>query len=379
MGRGLTTAEKNYSGPLWWALELTLRSGAVKQFSEAELFFGGQQFEPYLRPPGSVRLYLDPEALDEASLVLSNADGRLGAMIEAETFRDAKATLRQILLGLDSSVIVLSGRVVELGDVLDEVPLRILADWPLGQIAVERRLAGSLCSHRFADGGCGYDHDNISWLVNLAERTATSVGDQDIADSALAETVDAHKDRWVFVREATAGRGQIRRIRTNTATTFTFYEPWVTKPTGTVKFEIVTYTNGAPAPLLTSTTARMERTATGGAATYIEDIALAMTVDEHARRWVRITAGTGSGQRKRIASNTATRLTLESGQTFAPAPDATSVFRVLFDKCNLDLFDNCEARARTHEFSGFPTLTQLVRQQNRAGEEIEHQDLNFRG
>jgi len=379
MGRGLTTAEKNYAGPLWWALELTLRSGAIKRFSEAELFFGSQQYEPYLRPPAAVRLRLDPEALDEASLVLSNANGIVGGLLETETFRDAKATLRQVLVGLDSSVVVLSGRVVELGDVLDEVPLRVLSDFQLGQVALHRRLAGSLCSHRFADGGCGYDADTISWVVNIAERTATAVGDQDIADSALAETVDAHKDRWVFVREATLGRGQIRRIKSNTATTFTLYEPWVTKPTGTVKFEVVTFTNGAPAALLTSTTARMERTATGGASTYIEDTVLGMTTDEHKRRWVRITAGTGSGQRKRIGSNTATRLTLEAGSTFAPAPDATSVFRVLFDKCNLDLYDNCEARARTHEFSGFPTLTQIIRQQNRVGEEVEHPDLLFRG
>jgi hypothetical protein len=370
MGRGLTTAQKNYTGPMWWAAELTLRSGAVQRFCEGEVVWGGNAYKPYLRPPANVILALDPSTLESADLELSNADGAVGALIAAETFKDAAVTLKQLLLGINSEITILRGRVNEQGPVGDSVALRVNGLWRLGETALHRRNFAMLCPWRFAAGPCGYRQATATWSVTVGERTASSVEADGISDSTASWTVDAYKDLWCFVREGTTGKGQVRQIASNTATALKFYQPWVTVPSGTVKFEILTFTDGAPAPLLTSTTARLERTATGGAASYIEDTALAMTTDEHARRWVRITAGTGSGQLKKIGSNTATRLTLASGQTFAPAPDATSVFRVLYSECNLDIFQSCEERARRHEFAGFPTLTQILKQ-NLVGEEVE--------
>ncbi|HWQ03253.1 MAG TPA: hypothetical protein VNL38_02130 [Candidatus Nitrosotenuis sp.] len=369
MGRGLTTAQKNYTGPMWWAAEFTLRSGAIQRFCEGEVLWSGNSYLPYLLPPENVLLPLDAETLETASLTLSNADRAVGALISAETFRDADVVLKQLLLGINSEITILRGRVVEQGPVGDVVNFTVNGRWRIGEVALHARNFGPLCGHRFAAGGCGYRQATATWAVTVAERTASSIEANGITDSTAAWSVDAYKDLWCFVREGTTGKGQVRRIASNTATALTFYQPWVTAPSGTVKFEILTFTDGAPAPLLTSTTARLERTATGGAASYIEDTALSMTTDEHAGRWVRITAGTGSGQLKKIASNSATRLTLASGYTFSPAPSTDSVFRVLYAKCNLDFYQSCEERARSHEYSGFPTLTQIVKQ-NFIGEEV---------
>ena len=66
-------------------------------------------------------------------------------------------------------------------------------------------------------------------------------------------------------------------------------------------------------------------TATGGTLTTLVDAAKAWVVNVHAGRAVAIIAGTGIGQYGRIASNTATALTVPA---WAVAPDATSVYRI---------------------------------------------------
>ena len=68
-------------------------------------------------------------------------------------------------------------------------------------------------------------------------------------------------------------------------------------------------------------------TATAGGATTLTNSAESWTVNEYAGFELRITAGTGSGQRRTIASNTATILTVSVA--WATNPDATSVYAVL--------------------------------------------------
>ena len=79
-----------------------------------------------------------------------------------------------------------------------------------------------------------------------------------------------------------------------------------------------------------------EGTATAGSTTVLTDTNQAWTVNLYADSDVVIIAGTGIGQRRRIASNTATTLTLAAAVTgnprtgpFATAPDATSVYRIV--------------------------------------------------
>lgn len=76
--------------------------------------------------------------------------------------------------------------------------------------------------------------------------------------------------------------------------------------------------------------------AASGTTTTITAGSEAFPVNLYSNADVVITAGTGAGQRRRIASNTATVLTLAAAQTgnartgaFATAPDATSVFKIV--------------------------------------------------
>lgn len=77
-------------------------------------------------------------------------------------------------------------------------------------------------------------------------------------------------------------------------------------------------------------------TATAGSTTTLTQGAAAWIVNSYSNQDVLITAGTGAGQRRRIASNTATVLTLSAAVTgnartgpFTTAPDTTSVFRIV--------------------------------------------------
>lgn len=86
----------------------------------------------------------------------------------------------------------------------------------------------------------------------------------------------------------------------------------------------------------TGTDAAIERTnenatvwtngkATAGTTTTLTDSSQAWVVNEHAGRWLRISSGTGEGQIRQVASNTATVLTWV---TVGTAPDTTSYYRV---------------------------------------------------
>lgn len=75
---------------------------------------------------------------------------------------------------------------------------------------------------------------------------------------------------------------------------------------------------------------------TAGTTTTVTDSTASWVVNQYANSDVVITAGTGVGQRRRIASNTATVLTLSAAVTgnartgpFTTAPDATSVYRIV--------------------------------------------------
>lgn len=77
-------------------------------------------------------------------------------------------------------------------------------------------------------------------------------------------------------------------------------------------------------------------TATAGTTTTLTDSKQAWPVNRFANHDVIIVSGTGAGQRRRIASNTATALTLAAAVTgntgtgpFSPAPAADSVYRIV--------------------------------------------------
>lgn len=79
-------------------------------------------------------------------------------------------------------------------------------------------------------------------------------------------------------------------------------------------------------------------TASGGSASTLQDATRSWRVNQWAGFLVRITAGVGVGQERRIRSNTATTLTIDAQDVpagasvpagpWSPVPDATSVYRI---------------------------------------------------
>lgn len=84
----------------------------------------------------------------------------------------------------------------------------------------------------------------------------------------------------------------------------------------------------SPCICYTSYAALVSGTATAGGATTLTDSGKAWTVNEQTGREVRISSGTGVGQARTIASNTATALTVSPA--WGTNPDATSVYTIAY-------------------------------------------------
>jgi hypothetical protein len=114
---------------------------------------------------------------------------------------------------------------------------------------------------------------------------------------------------WVFVFSGTAA-GQMRQIASNTGTTLTWSSAG-TAPDTTSRYLILGFDAGV---------------ATSGASTTITDSTKAWATNRWTNYVVRILHGTGIGQTRIIASNTATVLTVQ--QAWTTTPDSTSVFAI---------------------------------------------------
>lgn len=357
MPRNLSTAANNYTGPILWLAEITTRKGNKHYFAEDRVLFGGITYQPYLRVTEGPRFTRSLRA-DAAEIELLNADLFVGALLQQEGFEGALCDLQQFLLGIEQAVLVFRGRLTEQEEIDQAVRFRLVSELDPAQLSVHARLYAQLCTWRFRQKPCGYLPDQISVTENLAERTADIFSTATIGDSALAETANAHTDR-VVVLTAGTGRGQKRRIKSNTATTFAFYHPWDTTPDGTTKFKVFSFANGAPKLLFTATSALLEAPGNIGTVRTIGNNTLAMLTDEHADDLVIIASGPLTGQMRRLKSNSATLLALANDQ-----PDLVfgfnDLFRVVHRRCSKDFAPSCEDRARTESFNGFPTLVPIV-------------------
>jgi len=363
MPRGLSADAKAYTGPLVWLAEITPPVGGTHYFGEDSVCFEGNTYLPYLRITGGVRRARSL-LLDAGTIQLINADLTIGSLLAGQEFEGALCILKQLLLGIEEAVEVLRGRLTEQSQSDEVVEFRLVAELEPAQIEAQHRSYAQLCTWPFAKPTCGYDRANLSVTENLAEQTADIFSANTVGNSGLAMTTDEHKDRLAIITAGT-GQGQVRRIKSNSATTLTLHQAWKTTPEATSKFKVVTAANGMPKLLLTSTSALDLATADQYSARTIGCASLAMTADEHksegpvaAAGLVRIVSGTGAGQSRRIGSNTATTITIADDEPdFSPVPDTTSVFRVLYRFCPKDMGESCEQRARTPAFNGFPTLT----------------------
>ena len=367
MPRELSSDAKNYAGPFYWLADITTPSGVPHFFwsGEREQVIAGKTYQPYLRITEPVRRTRSLR-VDAGSIELLNADLAVAVLLAAEPngFEGARCILSQFLLGIEDTVEIIRGRLTEQQEDEEAVRLRLVAELEPAQIDVHARTAAQLCTWPFARPTCGYDRATLSVTENLSEQTADIFSAATIGRTTLTMTTDEHKDRLAVLTAGT-GRGQVRRIRSNTATTLALYQSWLTTPDATSKFKVVTAPAGMPKPLFSPQSGVESIAADIFNARTIGASALAMIPDEHRSEGptaeaglVRIVSGTGAGQQRRIKSNTATTITLADDEPdFSPAPDATSVFRVLHRFCPKDVAASCEQRARTQAFNGFPTLT----------------------
>jgi hypothetical protein len=178
------------------------------------------------------------------------------------------------------------------------------------------------------------------WQHNLANGTQTTTTLQDLAftygsppdvitGTFLAPFVTAWTvNQWVgyhvYIVSGT-GAGQMRLITGNTSNTLTV-ATWGTTPDSTSEYMILGYTAGISSG--------------SNSATTINDTTQAWGVNSFSQYGVKILFGTGAGQYRPIASNTATALTVLIPWT--TTPDSTSVFVVHadHDKCFTHMSNN---------------------------------------
>jgi len=171
-----------------------------------------------------------------------------------------------------------------------------------------------------------YTNNYVAGLTDLSiERTTenSSIWERGIATGGTTTTlvdalhgVDAPSWRtnqwagyWVFIFSGTAA-GQIRQIASNTDTTLTWSSAG-TAPDATSRYLILGFDAGV---------------ATAGASTTLTDSSKSWATNRWANYVVRILHGTGRGQTRIIASNTATVLTVQNA--WDTNPDNTSVFAI---------------------------------------------------
>ena len=159
--------------------------------------------------------------------------------------------------------------------------------------------------------------------------TTTTLIDATHGVDAAAWTTNQWAGYWVFIYSGTAA-GQIRQIASNTGTTLTWTTAG-TAPDTTSRFLILGFDAG---------------TATAGAASTLTDSTKAWATNRWANYDIRILHGTGRGQTRTIASNTATVITTQS--PWDTAPDNTSVYSIQGDSDKLYLVSGGNAAILMH-------------------------------
>jgi hypothetical protein len=142
--------------------------------------------------------------------------------------------------------------------------------------------------------------------------STTTLIDTSIGVDRAAWSTNEWAGYWLYITSGT-GEGQIRQIVSNTSNTLTWTNVG-TAPTNTSRYMILGFDAG---------------TATSGAASTLTDSSKSWATNRWSNYAVRILYGTGAGQVRPIASNTATALTVAG--TWATNPDNTSVYSIQGD------------------------------------------------
>lgn len=156
------------------------------------------------------------------------------------------------------------------------------------------------------------ENSSVWYRGTASSGTTTTLVDASLGVDRASWDVNQWAGYWVYIYSGT-GAGQIRQIQSNTANTLTWSTAG-TAPSATSRYFIIGFDAG---------------TATAGASTTITDSTKSWVVNRWTNYAVRILAGTGAGQIRPIASNTATALTVVGSWT--TNPDNTSVYAIQGD------------------------------------------------
>lgn len=164
----------------------------------------------------------------------------------------------------------------------------------------------------------------------VTAHTGTSLTDGAHGVDVASWITDQWVGYWVFLYSGT-GAGQIRQITSNTSNTLNWSSAMSPHPSTTSRYLILGFDAG---------------TATAGTSTTLTDSTKAWTTDRWKNYVVRILFGTGLGQTRIIASNTATALTVQNAWTTTPSTD--SVFAIQADPDKLYLVSGGNAAILMH-------------------------------
>ena len=106
MSRGLSAAAKSYTGPIRWAVKITLLDSTLKYYAQEAITFFGQAYEPYLESVAPVRLTRTLEA-DSTEIELRNVDLTIGDLLREKAFDGAQCTVKLLLLSINQEVEIL--------------------------------------------------------------------------------------------------------------------------------------------------------------------------------------------------------------------------------------------------------------------------------
>lgn len=300
---------------------------------------GAQQlYKPWIKEPPSLKLTRSLQA-DGGQFKLQNLSGNtidreVAALFRSGEFEGAYVVYRPWLFPLDAAPFEFHGFVTEQSIGLEEITMRVLQLFQPNELPVYEQRQTRDCHWRFTSAQCGYRRGQL--FVPLTIPTIFSANT--IGAAGLTLTPNLFKDEKVMIL---GGTGAIEEgfILSHTATTFTMKANWTTTPDATSRFIVTgpgTMKVGAtPVNIFSANTV-----GNGG---------LARTVNGDTDAAVYLITGTGAGQNRAIASNTATTFTVAPNWT--TPPDATSVFIVVYRSCAKDRA-SCVTRGVTERFPG---------------------------
>lgn len=297
-----------------------------------------QLYKPWITQPPTIKMTRSLAA-DAGDFRIQNLSGNtidreVSALFKAGEFEGAYVIYRPWYIPLDAAPFEFHGFLTEPNVQPQYVGLRMRQLFAPNEVAIYDQKQTRACSFRFTSPQCGYRRGQL--FVPLT--TATVFSANTIGAAGLTTVPNLYKDEVVMIISGT-GLGQERFILSHTATTFTTKTNWTTNPDGTSKFLVT-----GPGTMKVATT-----TANIFSASTIGNSGLARAVNGDIDGAVFIISGTGAGQSRSIASNTATTFTV--APNWKVNPDGTSIFIVAYLGCPKDR-TSCVTRGVIERFPG---------------------------